>query len=88
MHHPRLHHADVRVEVCDVSDLAAVRAFSADLPRRAWDLDVLIHNAGVLPPTRTETADKHEVTLATHVLGPVLLTERLLPILAASAIRG
>jgi dehydrogenase/reductase SDR family member 12 len=77
--------ADVRVEVCDVSDLSAVRAFAADLSRRAWDLDVLIHNAGVLPPARTETADKHEVTLATHVLGPVLLSERLVPILASSS---
>jgi dehydrogenase/reductase SDR family protein 12 len=76
--------ADVQVEVCDVSDLGAVRAFAADLTSREWTLDVLIHNAGVLPATRTETADGHEVTLATHVLGPVLLTERLLPILAKS----
>jgi dehydrogenase/reductase SDR family member 12 len=73
--------ADVQVEVCDMSDLSAVRAFAADLSKRVWELDVLIHNAGVLPPTRTETADKHEVTLATHVLGPVLLTECLVPIL-------
>ncbi|WAJ46768.1 SDR family NAD(P)-dependent oxidoreductase [Mycobacterium sp. Aquia_216] len=73
--------ADVQVEVCDISDLSAVRAFAADLSARVWELDVLIHNAGVLPPERTETADRHEVTLATHVLGPVLLTERLLPVL-------
>ncbi|WAC90038.1 SDR family NAD(P)-dependent oxidoreductase [Mycobacterium sp. Aquia_213] len=73
--------ADVQVEVCDVSDLAAVRAFAADLSARVWQLDVLIHNAGVLPSERTETVDRHEVTLATHVLGPVLLTECLLPVL-------
>jgi len=76
--------ADVRVEVCDVSDLAAVRAFAADLTSRISTLDVLIHNAGVLPAARTETRDGHEVTLATHVLGPVLLTELLLPILGTS----
>lgn len=76
--------ADVQVEVCDVSDLSAVRAFAADLSRRVSELDVLIHNAGVLPPTRTETADGHEATLATHVLGPVLLTECLIPILGAA----
>ena len=76
--------ADVQVEVCDISDLSAVRAFAADLTSRVWALDVLIHNAGVLPPTRTETADKHEVTLATHVLGPVLLTECLVPILGVA----
>jgi dehydrogenase/reductase SDR family member 12 len=76
--------ADVQVEVCDVSDLSAVRAFAADLTSRVWELNVLIHNAGVLPPTRAETVDKHEVTLATHVLGPVLLTECLVPILGAA----
>jgi dehydrogenase/reductase SDR family member 12 len=76
--------ADVQVEVCDVSDLDAVRAFAADLNSRVSTLDVLVHNAGVLPPTRTETTAGHELTLATHVLGPMLLTERLLPILAAS----
>ena len=76
--------ADVRVEVCDVSDLAGVRAFAADLAGRLSRLDVLVHNAGVLPATRTETGEGHEITLATHVLGPVLLTELLLPVLANS----
>lgn len=76
--------ADVQVEVCDVSDLGAVRAFAADLAGRVPALDVVIHNAGILPATRTETDDGHEATLATHVLGPVLLTECLLPVLAKS----
>lgn len=76
--------AELQVEVCDVSSLAAVRDFAADLVRRLPRLDVLAHNAGALPESRTETAEGHEVTLATHVLGPLLLTERLRPILAAS----
>jgi NAD(P)-dependent dehydrogenase (short-subunit alcohol dehydrogenase family) len=58
--------------------------FAADLTGRGQGLDVLIHNAGVLPAARTETDEGHEVTLATHVLGPVLLTEQLAPIVAAS----
>ena len=59
----------------DVSLLADVRAF-AD----AWEgpLHAIVHNAGVMPPERGETAEGHELTLATHVLGPHLLT-RLLP---------
>lgn len=76
--------ADVRVEVCDVSSLAAVGDFAAELVRRLPRLDVLIHNAGALPEERTQTAEGHEVTVATHVLGPLLLSERLRPILAAS----
>lgn len=76
--------ADVRVEVCDMSNLRAVRAFAADLRTRMSRLDVLIHNAGLLPATRYETDEGHEITLATHVLGPILLTELLVPILAES----
>ena len=68
-----------------MSDLAAVRAFAADLTSRVWTLDVLVpQRRRVARPARTETDDGHEITLATHVLGPVLLTERLLPILANS----
>ncbi len=77
--------ADVRVEVCDVSDLAAVRAFTDDMNDRYASLDVLIHNAGVMPEKRTETAEGHELSLTTHVLGPLLMTERLGPLFAAAA---
>ncbi len=72
------------VEVCDIANLDAVREFTADLTNRLRRLDILVHNAGVLPPQRTETADGHELTLSTHVLGPVLLTELLIPMLARS----
>ncbi|MEA5364959.1 SDR family NAD(P)-dependent oxidoreductase [Amycolatopsis sp., V23-08] len=69
--------ADVRLAQCDLSSLASVRACAPEFAR----VDVLIHNAGTLPPERTETEDGHEVTLATHVLGPLLLTELLRPAL-------
>ena len=73
----------VQLALLDVSDLDAVRAFAAgfDEPR----VDVLVHNAGVLPDQRLTSAQDHEVTLATHVYGPWLLTQALLPRLRASA---
>ena len=72
-----------RVWICDVSDLDSVRGFctaflAADIP-----LHALVHNAGALPATRTESAQGHEMTMALHVLGPVLMTELLLPLLSA-----
>jgi NAD(P)-dependent dehydrogenase (short-subunit alcohol dehydrogenase family) len=76
---------DVRVCLCDLSDLESVRAsaesFAAGEPR----LDVLVNNAGVLPAERTLSADGNELTLATNVLGPFLLTNLLIPLLTASA---
>jgi NAD(P)-dependent dehydrogenase (short-subunit alcohol dehydrogenase family) len=38
---------------------------------------VLVHNAGVLPDERGETRDGLELTFATHVIGPFLLTRLL-----------
>lgn len=75
--------ARLETEVCDVSDLAAVRTFAADLLERIDTLHVLVHNAGVMPAERTESAQGHELALATHVLGPFALTAALRPALAA-----
>jgi NAD(P)-dependent dehydrogenase (short-subunit alcohol dehydrogenase family) len=74
--------ADLHVERCDVSDLGDVRRCAEHLVARLDRVDVLVHNAGVLPAERVETPDGHELTVATHVLGPVLLTELLLPLLS------
>jgi NAD(P)-dependent dehydrogenase (short-subunit alcohol dehydrogenase family) len=76
--------ADLRLDVCDLSGLADVRRYAGELAAGEPALHVLVHNAGVLPPKRTETDEGHEVTLATHVLGPLLLTELLRPSLAAA----
>jgi NAD(P)-dependent dehydrogenase (short-subunit alcohol dehydrogenase family) len=64
------------VDELDVSSLADVRAYAATFD---GPLHVLIHNAGVMPAEREETAEGHERMLATHVLGPHLLTKLLRP---------
>lgn len=79
--------ADVVVHRCDVSDLDDVRRFAAEFLAAEPRLDVLVHNAGSLPATRTESAQGHELTMAVHLLGPVLMTELLWPALAAHAAR-
>jgi NAD(P)-dependent dehydrogenase (short-subunit alcohol dehydrogenase family) len=67
--------AKVTVDRCDASDLADVRRFARELDLEV--LDVLVHNAGAMPPERTESAQGHELSMALHVLGPVLMTELL-----------
>jgi dehydrogenase/reductase SDR family protein 12 len=74
--------AAVRVEELDVSEKKSIRAFVRRF--RPSRVDVLVNNAGVLPDRRTATADGVELTLATNLLGPYLLTEMLLPKLQAS----
>jgi NAD(P)-dependent dehydrogenase (short-subunit alcohol dehydrogenase family) len=70
-------------EIVDLSDLGSVRAAAARLSLSP--VDVLVHNAGVLPAERIETGDGLELTLATHVIGPFLLTRLLRPALEKSA---
>lgn len=67
----------ILVDPVDVSDLDSVRAFAdrLDVPR----IDVLVHNAGVLLDQRLESPQGHELTFATHVLGPFLMTALLVP---------
>ena len=76
--------ADVVGEVCDVSDLEAVRDWCADFASRVPALNGLVHNAGLMPKERILTREGHEVQLATHILGPHLMTELLLPLLRAA----
>ncbi len=78
---------DLRVELCDVSDLSDVRRYAAELLVTGEPVDVLVHNAGTLPQERTESIDGHELSVATHVLGPVLLTELLRPVLRGHGAR-
>jgi NAD(P)-dependent dehydrogenase (short-subunit alcohol dehydrogenase family) len=74
--------ARVLLEIVDMSNLASVRAAAARLA--AAPVDVLVHNAGVLPDERIETPDGLELTFATHVVGPFLLTRLLRPNLERS----
>jgi dehydrogenase/reductase SDR family protein 12 len=67
----------VFVEALDVGLMQSVRDFATRLDWPA--IDVLIHNAGALLNERQQTSEGFEVTLATHVLGPYLLTNLLLP---------
>ena len=66
---------DATIDRCDVADLDDVRRFAAELDLDR--LDVLVHNAGAMPAERTESQQGHELTMAIHVLGPVLMTELL-----------
>ncbi len=77
---------DLHLHRCDLSSLESVRALASELNEElAGGITALVHNAGVLTQEREISADGYELTLATHVLGPVLLTELLTPALAAGA---
>ena len=76
---------DVHVGTCDLSDLRSVRRFAEQCEAQPGRLDVLVNNAGVLTEQRSLSRDGIELTLATNVVGPFLLTKLLVPLLLRSA---
>ena len=70
--------------VGDLASLASTRAAARQVAERAPSLDVLVNNAGVMRRTRELSADGHELTFATNVLGTFVLTEALAEPLAAA----
>lgn len=72
----------VHVEVADLSLMSDVRALAA---RLQTPIHILVNNAGVLLPTRSQTTEGIETTFATNLLGQFLLTNLLVPKLASSA---
>jgi NAD(P)-dependent dehydrogenase (short-subunit alcohol dehydrogenase family) len=77
--------AEVATYDVDLSDLVAVRRTVAEMTEREPRLDALVNNAGALLAERRTSAQGHEMTFATMVLGPFVLTNGLLPLLERTA---
>ncbi len=71
--------------VADTGDLAALRRAASELMERHPAIHVLIHNAGALDDVRRTSPQGIELTIASQVVGPFLLTGLLLPALKAGA---
>ncbi|MEC8278242.1 MAG: SDR family NAD(P)-dependent oxidoreductase [Myxococcota bacterium] len=69
-------HANLELILLDVSSLKDIRTKAPMLASQ--DIDILIHNAGVLPSDFQNTPEGLELTLATNLIGPHLLTQLLL----------
>jgi NAD(P)-dependent dehydrogenase (short-subunit alcohol dehydrogenase family) len=73
---------DARFLPCDVGSLASLEEFTAAFLATEPRLDVLVNNAGVMPPERALSPDGVELAFATNVLGPFVLIDRLAGLLA------
>ena len=80
----RTENPNVYLDVVDLSSLDAVHHFATRFLDREERLDVLINNAGVLLPQKKLSVDGIELSFATNVLGPFLLTSLLIPLLEQS----
>ena len=65
----------------EMGDLESVRSACAAIKQQFAHVDVLIHNAGALLNTRQISPQGIEQTIASHVVGPFLMTTLLLPLM-------
>jgi len=70
--------------VADMGDLDQVEHLAEAIAARVDRVDVIVHNAGALLKIRERSPQGHDLTVAVHVLGPFLLTHRLLAPLTSS----
>ncbi len=61
----------------DLASIRSIRSFARALEESR--VDVLVHNAGLLPDARRLSPDGFEMTVAVHVVGPHVLTDALRP---------
>ena len=61
----------------DVSSIASVKSFAEAFRAKHDTLDILVNNAGAWFSDRRESQEGHELTFATNVIGPYLLTKLL-----------
>ena len=69
-----------------LDDLSTIKASVEAFKAKESKLDVLWNNAGVaLPPNGSVSKQEYELQMATNCLGPLLLTQLLLPSLQSAA---
>jgi len=73
------------LQLCDLSSISAVREFATRFAAEHPELHALVNNAGAMPPERVLTDEGIELTFATNVLGPFLLTNLLMETLRRGA---
>ena len=72
------------VVIAEMGDLSSVAHASRQIRQQFARVDVLIHNAGALLQERSLSAQGLEQTVASHVLGPHLMTTMLRDVLRAA----
>lgn len=78
-------HARIYLEAIDLSSITSVMACADRITAQTQHLNILINNAGDAFERRELSVDGVELTFATNVLGPFVLTNALIPLMENSA---
>ena len=76
-------HPGMEYRILDIADGASIPEFAAALTADFPELNVVLHNAGIMVPEQQVDLPTAEETIAINLLGPIRLTHALLPHLTA-----
>jgi NAD(P)-dependent dehydrogenase (short-subunit alcohol dehydrogenase family) len=76
---------EIEMLPADLSLIAGARKLAADIAARTDRIDLLINNAGGMTDRLVMTSEGLEANYASNHLGPMVLTEQLLPLLRKAA---
>lgn len=73
--------ADIQFLQLDLASFDSVKAAAATFLSRETRLDILVNNAGIMMTPEGLTKEGYEIQFGTNVMGPVLFTQLLMPVL-------
>jgi len=80
----KTNNTDISFFIADMGNLEDIRKIAADIKDKFDSLDILIHNAGAVTSTLSTSPQGIEITVASQLIGPFLLTNLMFALLECS----
>ncbi len=74
-------HSEIDVLELDLNSLSSIRMFTENIKNQGFKADRLLNNAGIICRDFTVNDDGFETTLAVNYLGPLYLTQLMIPLM-------
>lgn len=75
-------HSEIDVIELDLNSLYSIRTFTENIKNQGFKVDKLLNNAGIICRDFTVNDDGFETTVAVNYLGPLYLTQLMIPLMS------
>lgn len=75
-------HSEIDVIELDLNSLYSIRTFTENIKNQSFKVDKLLNNAGIICRDFTVNDDGFETTVAVNYLGPLYLTQLMIPLMS------
>ena len=75
-------HSEIDILELDLNSLYSIRTFTENIKNQGFKVDKLLNNAGIICRDFTVNDDGFEMTVAVNYLGPLYLTQLMIPLMS------